>query len=364
MASFDAKAVPRCTIDYPLEISPEEIVSLSGPVNTLLKSSYLLGTTFEADATFNSLFDIAEEIAGVEACGYLSCLESDPSAWEVRIGRGIETHPSQDRLSFLVAPGAIAAHFGKAVSMDPEWGAWSGPVCEAWSSRSLVAFPLRSDRDVAGALVFGKRDSHPFTPVQVKLLWALSLQAETHLHRADSGKTLSIYYTYLDPLTHLFNRRYFDNQLEKEILRSRRNGYSFSLLMLDIDDFKTYNDRFRNTAGDVALQEFAGILSGCVREVDTVARLGEDEFAILLLEGNTEGAQTLAQRIIERFHRHLLPGDKETRTERLSASVGLASFPADAFDAADLMSKAGQALVVAKSRNGGNACAFHETSGS
>jgi diguanylate cyclase (GGDEF)-like protein len=363
MASFDTKAVPRCTIDYPLEISPEEIASLSGPVNTLLKSSYLLGTTFETDATFNSLFDIAVEIAGVEACGYLSCLESDPSAWDLRIGRGIETHPSPDHLSFLVAPGAIAAHFGKAVSMDPEWGAWSGPVCEAWSSCSLVAFPLRNDRDIAGALVFGKRESHPFTPVQVKLLWALSLQAETHLHRADSGKTLSIYYTYLDPLTHLFNRRYFDNQLEKEILRSRRNGYSFSLLMLDIDDFKSYNDRFRNTAGDVALQEFAGILSGCVREVDTVARLGEDEFAILLLEGNTEGAQTLAQRIIERFHRHLLPGDKETRTERLSASVGLASFPADAFDATDLMSKAGQALVVAKSRNGGNACAFHETSG-
>ena len=119
MASFDATAVPRCTIDFPLEISPDEIVSLSGPVNTLLKSSYLLGTTFETEATFNSLFDIAEEIAGVEACGLLSCRDSDPSSWEVRLGRNIEAHPSPDRLPFLIAPGAIAAHFGKAVSMDP-----------------------------------------------------------------------------------------------------------------------------------------------------------------------------------------------------------------------------------------------------
>ncbi|MBE0568550.1 MAG: hypothetical protein IH577_02590, partial [Deltaproteobacteria bacterium] len=90
MSSFDIKGLPRCTIDFPLEITPEEIGSLSGAVNTLLKSSYLLGATFEIDAIFNSLFDIAEEIAGVEACGLLSCKETDPSSWEVRLSRRIE----------------------------------------------------------------------------------------------------------------------------------------------------------------------------------------------------------------------------------------------------------------------------------
>ena len=360
MSSFDAKSVPRCTIDFPLDISPDEIASLSGPVNTLLKSSYLLGTTFEIEATFNSLFDIAEEIAGVEACGFLTCKDDESAPWEVRLGRHIEARPSPDRLSFLVAPAAIAAHFGKAVSMDPEWGEWSRPICEAWSSRSLLAFPVHSDRDIAGVVVFGKRLSHPFTPVQTKLLWALSLQAGTHLHRADSGNTVS-FYSFFDPLTHLYNRRYFDHQLEKEILRCRRNGGSFSLLTLDIDGFKAFNERFMNTTGDIALQEFAGILSGSVREVDTVARLGGDEFGILLLEGNTEGAQALAQRIVQRFHRHLLPGQKETRTERLSASVGLASFPVDAFDAADLASKADRALHAARSKGVGQVLSFHET---
>ena len=178
MASFDTTGIPRCTIDFPLDISPDEIVSLSGPINTLLKSSYLLGSTLEIEALFNSLFDIAEEIAGVEACGFLSCAESAPEAWELRLGRHIEAHPAPDRQSFLVAPGAISAHFGKAVSMVPDWGNWSSPICEAWSSRSLVAFPMRSDRDITGVVVFGKRASHPFTPVQVKLLWALSLQAD------------------------------------------------------------------------------------------------------------------------------------------------------------------------------------------
>ncbi|MGB7630527.1 MAG: HD domain-containing phosphohydrolase [Candidatus Deferrimicrobium sp.] len=360
MAMFDATAVPRCTIDFPLDITPDEIGSLSGAVNTLLKSSYLLGATFEIDAIFNSLFDIAEEIAGVEACGLLSCMESDPTTWKVRLGRRIEVSPSPDRLPFLIAPGAIAAYFGKAVAMDPEWGGWSDPICEAWSSRSLVAFPLHSDRDIRGVIVFGKRVSHPFTPVQVKLLWALSLQAETHLHRADSGKPLS-FYSFHDPLTHLYNRQYFDHQLEKEILRCRRNGGSFSLLMLDIDGFTEFNRRHLNTTGDIALQEFAGILSGSVREVDTVARLGGDEFGILLLEGIPEGAQALAQRILQRFQRHLLPGDKESRTERLSASIGVASFPSDSFDKADLLSKSDHALRMAKSKGGGHVLSFHET---
>ena len=360
MASFDATTVPRCTIDFPLDITPAEIVSLSGPVNTLLKSSYLLGPTFGIESTLNSLFDIAMEIAGVEACGLLSCKESDPATWEVRLGRHIEAAPSPERLPFLIAPGAIAAHFGKAVSMDPEWGEWSDPICEAWSSRSLVAFPLHSDRDIRGVIVFGKRVSHPFTPVQVKLLWALSLQAETHLHHADSGKPLS-FYSFHDPLTHLYNRQYFDHQLEKEILRCRRNGGSFSLLMLDIDGFTEFNERHLNTTGDIALQEFAGILNGSVREVDTVARLGGDEFGILLLEGIPEGARTLSQRIIQRFQRHLLPGDKDSRTERLSASIGVASFPSDSFDKADLLSKSDHALRMAKGRGGGHVLLFHET---
>ena len=360
MTSFDTTGLPRCTIDFPLEITPDEIVSLSGAVNTLLKSSYLLGSTFEIDAIFNSLFDIAEEIAGVEACGLLACKESDPSTWEVRLGRRIETRPSPDRLPFLIAPGAIAAHFDKPVSMDPEWGGWSDTICEAWSSRSLVAFPIHRDRDIRGVIVFGKRVSHPFTPVQVKLLWALSLQAETHLHRTDSGKPHS-FYSFHDPLTHLYNRQYFDHQLEIEILRCRRNGGSFSLLMLDIDGFTEFNERLLNTTGDIALQEFAGILNGSVREVDTVARLGGDEFGIILLEGIPEGAQALAQRITQRFQRHLLPGDKDSRTERLSVSIGVASFPSDSFDKADLLSKTDHALRMAKSKGGGHVLLFQET---
>ncbi len=360
MAPIDLKNLPRCTIDFPLEISPEEIGSLAAPVNTLLKSSYLLGTSFDTEVTFQSLFDIAEEIAGVEACGLLLAAENAQDPWELKVSRRINPAPAPDHLQNLVAPAMIAAQFGKGISMDPQWGPWSAPVCEAWSSRSLVAFPLQRDREVAGAIVFGKQDSHPFTNVQVKLLWSLSLQAENHLQRSESVKALSLY-SFLDPLTHLYNRRYFDNQIEKEILRSRRTGEPFSLLMLDLDGFKAYNDRFLHTAGDIALQEFAIILGGSVREVDTVARLGGDEFIVILLKGDEEGAQALAHRVVHRFQRHLLPGDGDSRTERLSVSIGVASFPSDSFDKTDLLNKADRALSIAKSRGGGQVCTVIDT---
>jgi diguanylate cyclase (GGDEF)-like protein len=213
-----------------------------------------------------------------------------------------------------------------------------------------------------GALVFGKKESHPFTNVQVKLLWVLAMQAQNHLQRNESINTKSVY-SFLEPLTHLYNRPYFNNQLEKEILRSRRSGESFTLLMLDIDGFREYNVRFLNASGDIALQEFAGILGGSVREVDTVARMGGSGFAVILLESNTDGALALANRIIQRFRRHLLPGIDGSRTERLNASIGTASFPADSFDLTDLLSKAERALYAARERGGGQACPYHEITG-
>ena len=362
MTPLDLNHPPLCSIDFPLELTPDEIVSLSGPINTLLKSNYLLGAAFETDAIFNSLFDIAEEIARVEACSHLRRSEVDPNGWEVAILRSPGPPPDPEHALHHIAPGAIACHFGKAVLLDPEREESFRETCDAWGSRSLLSCPIRRDRDIVGALVFGKKESHPFTNVQVKLLWVLAMQVQNHLQRNESINAKSVY-SFLEPLTHLYNRPYFNNQLEKEILRSRRSGESFSLLMLDIDGFREYKDRFLSASGEIALQEFAGILGGGAREVDTVAHLGGSRFAVILLESDTDGALTLANRIIQRFRRHLLPGIDGSRTERLSASIGIASFPADSFDLADLLSKAERALYAARERGGGRACPYHEIAG-
>lgn len=362
MALYDQSNPPNCTINFPLEFSSEEIIGLASPINTLLKSSYLIGPSFDFEDTFNSVFDIAQGIAGVEACGLLLLTENPISSWEISVSRGIGPLPSQDLQEHMIVPAAIASHFGKAISMDPDWGNWSAPICEAWMSSSLVAFPLRRDHDIAGVLVFGKRESHPFTGVQVKLLWALSMQAENHLQRNSALKNLSLY-SFIDPLTHLYNRRYFENQLEKEILRARRGGNTFSLLLIDIDDFKSYNDRFQHSAGDIALQEFAGMLQSCLREVDIAARIGGDEFSVILTEGDSDGAIALAERVILKLQQMPLREEDNIRSGRITVSIGVASFPSDSFDHFDLMGKAELALRTARGDGGGKACSFHEAAG-
>ena len=354
---MDFKNIPKCTIDYPLEITASEITDLTGQINTLLKSTYLLGISRDLEGTFQSLFDIAEEIAGIDCCGYIS---ESPNSLEHEVVAARHLNNSGETAGDLIfAPAVIAKIFGKAVSLDSGKVDAFVPVCEAWGVASLVAFPLQRDREFIGALVFGKRASRPFTVVQIKLLWVLAMQAENHLLQNEAVKALS-FYSFLDPLTHLYNRRFFDDQLEKEILRSRRNGKAFSLLMLDLDGFKAYNDRFLHSAGDIALQEFASILRDSVREVDTVARLGGDEFAIILVESDAEGARDLAKRVVDRLGHHLLPGMENVRTERLSVSVGVAAFPSDSFDKDDLFRKADRALYIAKNQGGGKFTLFQE----
>jgi diguanylate cyclase (GGDEF)-like protein len=356
ISTNDYKEFSSCTIDYPLEFTASEIASLAGPINTLLKSSYLLGYSRDLDSIFQALFDIAEEIESVDCCGYFA-LEDDSGQFKTVAARHLPAFDQESRSSFH--PASIAKHFGKPVLLHPSRHPQLLPHCEFFSAASALIFPLWRDREVIGALMFGRRGGNAFLPVSVKVLRFLAMQAENHLLQCEAVKTLS-FYSFIDPLTHLYNRRYFDNQLEKEILRSRRSGRPFSLLMLDLDGFKSYNDRFLHSAGDIALQEFSAILSESVREVDTVSRYGGDEFAVILVDSGAEGGQDLALRLIERIGKHPLPGGEAHRTERISASIGIATYPADSFDQAGLVRSADRALHMAKNQGGGKSCLFHE----
>jgi len=305
MASFDIRT---CQMHdrFPLEISPEEIGSLAGPVNTLLRSSYLIGGSFNFEETFHSVFDIRDRDRGSRGVRPVPPGENAIGTWELKWAAGFPI-PSQDRLPDLLAPAAIAANFGKAISWISMPALGRPPSAIAWNCRSLLTFPLHKDRDVAGALVFGKREPRSFSNVQVKLLCALSMQAKTSAPvRLDQDHN---FYSFIDPLTHLYNRHFFDNQLEKEILRSRRSGEAFSLLEFDLDGFTEYNDRFlirpetsccRNSPTSFGMHARGGHL----------ARVGGDEFSVILLNSDVEGAQALATRVVERFQRHLLPGTR------------------------------------------------------
>jgi diguanylate cyclase (GGDEF)-like protein len=169
-----------------------------------------------------------------------------------------------------------------------------------------------------------------------------------------------------DALTNLFNRRYFDASIARQIASARRYHHSVSLLMADIDHFKEVNDRHGHAAGDEVLKKMAGVLMQSVRTTDIVCRVGGEEFALLLPQTQAEGALILAERLCRKVSEAAVEIPTESqKTERVGVtmSIGSATFPDKALQINDqtkedkiseeLQIKADMALYEAK-RSGRN----------
>lgn len=152
-----------------------------------------------------------------------------------------------------------------------------------------------------------------------------------------------------DGLTNLMNRRAFDRFLEKEVARCRRYGTRCTLVLFDIDHFKTYNDNNGHPAGDELLRTFSSLLTRSIRKTDYAARYGGEEFAAVLTGVDARGAAAFCERFRALIQKYPFPGAASQPLGFVSASFGLASCPADALEAAALVQCADEALYRAKS---------------
>jgi diguanylate cyclase (GGDEF)-like protein/PAS domain S-box-containing protein len=148
-----------------------------------------------------------------------------------------------------------------------------------------------------------------------------------------------------DPLTGLSNRRHFGAAAQLEVLRARRYGRPLAAVMVDLDHFKRVNDTHGHAAGDRVLVEVSGICLGLARKTDLKARLGGEEFCLLLPETTAESARVLAERL--RTDIESLPFDAEGRPFRVTASVGIAGY-APGEELEELLGRADRALYEAK----------------
>ena len=155
-----------------------------------------------------------------------------------------------------------------------------------------------------------------------------------------------------DGLTGLYNHRHFHERLTLEVERSQRSGLPLSLLMLDVDNFKQFNDTFGHPSGDEVLRQLARVLADTRRANDVVARYGGEEFAVILVDTPKFTAAKVAERVRERVYGNDF-SEAAPRAGRLSISVGVATFPDDGADAEALVRSADTALYAAK-RSGRN----------
>ena len=179
------------------------------------------------------------------------------------------------------------------------------------------------------------------------LVAILKKRVETLVERlSDSAKT--------DSLTGLLNRRGFDECFRYELERARRGSRRLSLVLLDLDHFKEVNDRLGHAAGDGALERLGAVLTANKRQLDTAARVGGEEFALLLPESDAEGAFALCERVRHRV-REVFSADHFSEAAGqgngpLTVSLGVATFPADGTSPAELLGAADHALYEAKRR--------------
>ncbi|MHC1701225.1 MAG: diguanylate cyclase [Humidesulfovibrio sp.] len=163
---------------------------------------------------------------------------------------------------------------------------------------------------------------------------------------------------YRDELTGLLNRRAFNQEIPREMERFRRFGQPLSLLMLDLDHFKNFNDTYGHSAGDQVLRDTAQILGETARLLDTVIRYGGEEFAVILPQTTREEAVGVAERIRQAVQRHSIVFAGQ-HLPAITVSVGLACFPTDALDMASLVQRADLALYQAKVKRN-CVCAFSD----
>jgi diguanylate cyclase (GGDEF)-like protein len=153
-----------------------------------------------------------------------------------------------------------------------------------------------------------------------------------------------------DEKTQLFNFRYFKSQLHQEIVRARRFKEPFSIIMVDVDKFKHYNDTNGHLLGDEVLKKVARLIRQECRETDVPARFGGEEFSVLLPRTDKDEAKAVAERIRRAIEDEVFINQEKQPGGNLTASLGISTFPIDATDEEGLLSAADAALYEAKAR--------------
>jgi len=173
---------------------------------------------------------------------------------------------------------------------------------------------------------------------------AINYMSEKIKERLDHAEHLAT----VDGLTGLYNHRYFQQRLAQEIQRAGRTGSSVSLLFIDIDYFKQYNDNLGHPAGDKVLRKIGKILMENIRSVDVAARYGGEEFAVILVDTGSGDAFEVGERIRRAIELHPFEGREQQPAGRVTVSLGIASYPENAVNKDPLIKLADDALYKAK----------------
>ncbi len=295
------------------------------------------------------IVDGANGILGAEISGVYLLDQAD---WVFRL-RGSQGRPEEEFVAEVPVDETIlgSAFESGLVEQSEVAGdrALAGWLANRASIASQAAVPLRSGEHVTAVLIVGWAEPHELDPAQVDRLHVIASQASLALHNAllhEELERLSV----TDRLTELYNHGYFQQRLEEELERASRFGRTLSLIMLDIDNFKQFNDRWGHPRGDTVLRAVSAVIRENLREIDVAARYGGEEFIVVLPETDEPGALAVAERIRRSMAEHEFDAGEGVPAAHQTVSLGVATYPTHGGTAPRLVEAVDAAMYEAKRR--------------
>ena len=313
-----------------------ERISTRDPEHTYSAILKHLKELLQAERLSLMVFDDSSNEISLKAAIGLAVAESEVSA--TRLGEGISGSVLESGSPLVLANLETA-------------GLVAAPAGRNYQTKSFISYPITmSGRQIGVLNATDKIGGGVFDDVDLSLLEIVGPQIAIALERAEWQQRATQFQlmSITDPLTGLLNRRYLEERLTEELNRSQRYNYNMSCLMIDIDDFKSYNDRNGHQAGDVALRTTAHALKATLRSADVACRYGGEEFCILLPQTSLSEAGVIAERMRQRVAETDYPRGKSQPLGIVSVSIGISTFARQIDTAEKIIAAADRALYSAK----------------
>ena len=320
-------------------------------LNSLFKSSNRLFAAHDERELAESLLEVVRELLGAHFIGFCGCGPEVGDAAPILRGRGLEFSSSALPILTPASPlyGYLQEH-REPISLPA--------LIKIKPQESYTLKLLELDFKATCGIYFGsqlyglvlcgpKLDGRDYHHGDLEVLSMLSNMASVALQNLRQFQLIEEL-SYTDSMTGLYNYRFFYKRLTEELTRAKRHRRKLSLVIFDLDEFKSYNDRFGHQVGDEILRQLSGYTKSIVRSIDVVCRYGGEEFCVIMPDTDREEVEMFVDRLREEIADYIFKIDNLSRSPRITASVGAAVFPEDADTVDRLIYCADMALLEAK----------------
>jgi diguanylate cyclase (GGDEF)-like protein len=320
---------------------------------TLTEFSHTLSSALDTEELFKTIVDQTTSILHAEK-GSLMLLDEESGDLKIKTIKGMNPKIVQGyriQTGEGIAGKVLEEGLPLAVQNMETDSRILLPKRARYKTSSFISVPIKLNHRTIGVINVADKITEPvFSDKDLQIALTISgyasmaIERSEFYRRSEEFRQISI----TDPLSGLLNRRYFQERLAEEMERSKRHKLPLSLIIMDIDNFKNFNDLHGHLAGDEAIRLVGLSLRNNIRTIDVAARYGGEEFTVILPQTTKADATQIAQRVCMEIEKNALIATEQNRTSGITVSLGLATFPEDAESLEDLFKHADRALYSAK----------------